>query len=213
MKNGLHEFVKTYLKETKSSIESLDLKKIEEAMQMVMEAYKNDKKVFIIGNGGGASTASHMACDLGKGTLNRIYDYKEKRFKVISLTDNVALLTAYANDYSFNDVFIQQLRNLVEKNDLLIVFSGGGNSLNIIKAVKYAKRFGAKTIGFLGFKNGGKLGSLVDCAVIVQSNHYGPIEEAHLALNHIIASWFAQINRVAGKSNKSTNHQAPFRKK
>src|SRR4051812_29454646 len=126
------EFIESYIAEMKRCLDELDIQKIELAIDMLMTAYKNDRKVFIFGNGGGASTASHMACDLGKGTLQRIYDSSERRLRVISLTDNVALMTAYANDLSFDDMFLQQLRNLVETDDLVIVLSGSGNSKNIV---------------------------------------------------------------------------------
>ena len=170
-----HEFIAIYFYEVKRCLDALDKDKLELAIDMVIEAYKNDRKVFILGNGGSASTASHMACDLGKGTLQRIYDNTERRLRVISLNDNVAIMTAFANDLSFEDIFVQQLRNLVETDDLVIALSGSGNSANVIKAMKYAKACGAKTIGLLGFRTGGKLAKVVDCSIIVDSVHYGPI--------------------------------------
>jgi D-sedoheptulose 7-phosphate isomerase len=166
---------------------------IEQAVDMLEEAYKKGRKIFIMGNGGSASNSSHMACDLGKGTLSRVYDDHKKRFKVYSLTDNVALMSAFANDLSYEDIFVQQLRNLVEKDDVVIALSGSGNSINVIKAVKYAKFCKAKSIGFLGFGNGGKLASLVDCAIISKSNQYGPCEDIQLILDHIISEWMARV--------------------
>ena len=160
---------------------------------MLMEAYHNNRQVFIMGNGGAASNASHMACDLGKGTLTREYDENEPRFRVISLTDNVAIMTAFANDLSYEDVFVQQLRNLVEKDDVVIALSGSGNSINIVKAVEYARKCQARTIGFLGFRTGGKLAKIVDCAIIADSPFYGPSEDLQLILDHIITSWIAKI--------------------
>jgi D-sedoheptulose 7-phosphate isomerase len=194
-KPTIQEFVEDYLTELKKALDRLDIKKVEQAIEMLMEAYREGRRVFILGNGGSAATASHMACDLGKGTLSRVYDKKERRFRVMSLTDNVSLLTAFANDLSFDDIFIQQLRNLLEKDDLLIVLSGSGSSSNVIRAVKYAQECRTKTIGFLGFKTGGKLAKLVDCPIIIQSNRYGPIEDAHLVLDHIITSWLAKVKK------------------
>lgn len=207
------KFTFMYFDELKRSIDGLDMKKIELAIDMVMEAYINGKNVFVLGNGGSASTASHMACDLGKGTLQRVYDLSEKRFRVISLTDNVALMTAFANDLSFNDVFIQQLRNLVETDDLVIAMSGSGNSENVVKAIEYAGKCGAKTIGLLGSKTGGKLAKMVDCAIVVNSIHYGPIEDIHLILNHVFTSWISKIkNTYDGLGDqKGENKAAPFR--
>jgi D-sedoheptulose 7-phosphate isomerase len=209
---SVQSFINDYLAEITNCLKELDTQKLELAIDMLMEAYKNDRKVFIFGNGGSASTASHMACDLGKGTLQRVYDHTERRLRVISLTDNVALMTAFANDVSFDDIFVQQLRNLVETDDLVIALSGSGNSKNVVKAIEYAKSCGAKTIGLLGFMTGGKLGGLVDCPVIVKSNHYGPIEDVQLILNHLIASWIAKIkNAQDGYTGKGKKNKAvPF---
>ncbi len=209
----LKEFINSYFDEIKHCLNSIDNKKIELAIDMILRAYKNDRKVFILGNGGSASTASHMSCDLGKGTLQRIYDNSEKRLKVISLTDNVAVMTAYGNDLGFEDIFVQQLRNLIETGDVIIAISGSGNSKNIIKALVYARECGAKTIGFLGFKTGGKAGSLVDCAIIVDSNFYGPIEDVHNVLNHLISSWISKVKNIHDGNEKliNENKAVPFK--
>lgn len=191
--NNCQKFIKSYIVELKRCLQVLDKEKIEEAIEMLMEAYRKGRKIFIMGNGGSASISSHMACDLGKGTLSRVYDEDERRFKVYSLTDNVALMTAFANDLSFEDIFVQQLQNLVEGGDVVIVFSGSGRSKNVVKAIRYAKKYRAKTIGFLGFKTGGELGKLVDCAIIADSKEYGPCEDIQLILNHIIISWIGRI--------------------
>lgn len=207
------DFINQYLLEIARCLSSLDKTKIELVIDVLVQAYKKDRKVFILGNGGSASTASHMACDLGKGTLQRVYDNTEKRFKVISLTDNVAIMTAFANDLSFDDIFVQQLRNLVETNDVVIALTGSGNSPNVVKAVEYAKSCGAVTIGILGFKTGGKLGKIVDYSIITDSNHYGPIEDMQLVLNHMIASWIAKIKNIHDDTvgRKNENKAVPFK--
>jgi len=191
----IKEFSKNYFEETRKAIERLNLEKIQKIAEVLYRAYKNNKQIFIMGNGGSASTASHFACDLGKGTLQRVYDEKEKRFRVISLTDNVATLMAFGNDLSFEDIFCQQLSNLVNREDVVIGISGSGNSANIVKAIEYAKRCGAKTIGFLGFYTGGKLRDLVDYEITVQDNHYGRIEDIHLMLEHLITNYFAELKK------------------
>ena len=209
-KTSIKEFIQEYINEVKNSLDTLDIKKINTAVSMIVKAYDKGSRVFILGNGGSASTATHMACDLGKGTLSRFYDNKEKRLRVISLSDNTALLTAYANDLSFEHAYVQQLRNLVEKQDLVIVISGSGNSKNLLKAIKYAKDQGAKTLGILGFKNGGKLAEMVDSAVIVQSNHYGPVEDVHLVMNHLLSSCFAKIKREYDDDKQIKNKAVPY---
>lgn len=198
----IQNFTDNYLKKLKNVLDQLDREGIQRATDLIMKAYKKGSQIFIFGDGGSASTASHFACDLSKGTLKRVYDKKERRFRVISLTDNVALITALANDLSFDEVFVQQLRNLVNKDDIVIAISGSGNSPNVIKALKYAREQGAKMIGFLGFKTGGKAAKLVDVPIIVQSNHYGRIEDVHLVLDHLITSCIAEIKEKHDQKQK-----------
>lgn len=192
---NIKNYPQEYFKELEKGIVGLDFAKIQKVIEVVFEAYRNNRQVFILGNGGSASTASHFACDLGKGTLQNVYDMKEKRFKVISLTDNVATLMAYGNDLSFDDVFVQQLNNLINEGDVVIGISGSGNSANVIKAIEYAKQCGAKTIGLLGFKTGGKMGGVVDYEITVADNHYGRIEDIHLALCHMISDSLAILKK------------------
>ena len=191
--NNIKNFSNEYFSELKKAIDGLDSVKIQKIIEVLFEAFKNNKQVFILGNGGSASNASHFACDLGKGTLKNVYDMQEKRFKVISLTDNVATIMAFGNDLSFEDIFVQQLRNLINPGDIVIGMSGSGNSINVIKAIEYAKVCGAKTIGFLGFGTGGKLAKIVDYEIIVQNNHYGRIEDIHLVLCHLISDSLAAL--------------------
>lgn len=206
------QFVHQYVDELVRCLRLLDTNKILEVIQILLNAYRNNKQVFILGNGGSASTASHMACDLSKGTLQRVYDKREKRFKAMSLTDNVALMTAFANDLSYDDIFVQQLRNLVGPDDVVIALSGSGNSPNVVAAVEYAKSCQAKTIGILGFQDGGRLGGLVDCAIITDSRHYGPVEDIQMVLDHIITSWISQVKHIEDNEHviKRTNPAVPF---
>ena len=194
------EFIKNYFKELKDTIDKISVEDIKKVTNILYKAYKKNKQIFIIGNGGSASTASHFSCDLSKGTLQRIYDEKEKRFRVISLTDNVAHLTALANDLDYNDVFSQQLKNLVNPNDIVIAITGSGNSQNILNAVDTASKSGAITIGFLGF-DGGKLKSKVDYYIHIPSNHYGRIEDLHLVLAHLISSYLNKMKKNEEISN------------
>ena len=188
------EFIRNYFKELKKTIDKISVEDIKKVTDLLYDAYKKNKQIFIIGNGGSASTASHFACDLGKGTLQRVYDEKEKRFRAISMADNVALLTALSNDLSYNDVFSQQLKNLTNYGDILIAISGSGNSQNILNAVDTASKSGAITIGFLGF-DGGKLKDKVDYYIHVPSDHYGRIEDLHLVLAHLISSYLTEMKK------------------
>jgi D-sedoheptulose 7-phosphate isomerase len=192
----MNEFISRYFDDLGRILGSISRKDIEEITEIIYRAYLNDRTIFILGNGGSATTASHFACDLGKGTLAKVYDQDEKRFRVVSLTDNVSTITAYGNDLSFDDIFVQQLRNLVHKGDVVISITGSGNSKNVIKAVKYARDCGAITVGFLGF-DGGRVRKLLDKYVLVPSDHYGRIEDTHLILEHAITDYLR--NRIKEK--------------
>lgn len=183
------EYIKSFFDEIKKNIEEIDVGKVEKIAEVLYTAWKNDRQVFILGNGGSASQASHMAADISKNVFNRVYDSKIKRFRIMSLTDNVSIMTAYANDVGYDEIFSQQLRNLVKEHDILIVISASGNSPNVVKAVEYAKSCNAITIGLLGF-NGGKVKDLLDYEITVNSNHYGIIESVHPAIHHLMVDYF-----------------------
>lgn len=175
-------FIESYIDDIKNAVENLDKEKIQEAINVILEAYKNDKQIFIMGNGGSASTSSHFACDLGKGTIIE----GKKRFKVMSLNDNMALITAFSNDYGYEYVFEEQLKNLINEGDIVVAISASGNSTNIIKGIKYSKEKEAYIIGFSGF-NGGKLKEMADLCIHVNNNNYGQIEDVHMFLSHMIS--------------------------
>lgn len=200
---NIKPIAKKYITDLKRALNGINLDDIQRVADVLLKAYQNDNTVFILGNGGSASTASHMACDFGKGTLKNVYNPNEKRFKVISLTDNVATMTAFANDLSYEDMFSQQLHNLIKTNDVVIGISGSGNSPNIIKSLKYAKSQGAITIGLLGFKTGGKAKKQTDLDITVQSINYGIIEDIHLVINHLLSSCLSRLKeQVDNKNNQ-----------
>ncbi len=178
------EHIQEYISHLQGVLERLSLSDIRRSIDLVMEAYQADRQIFIIGNGGSASTAAHVANDLSKGTsLPGV-----RRFRAISLTDNVATMTAWSNDVSYDDVFVEQLRNLINPGDLVIGISASGNSENVLRAIRHANAMGCKTIGWIGF-GGGKLKQIADISVVVDSDDYGPVEDVHLILNHIHHAW------------------------
>ena len=185
---NIQQFVKKYLEEIKVAIDSIPLKKIEKIVNMIYITYKKNKCIYVIGNGGSGSTASHFACDLGKGTICE----EKKRFKIISLNDNMPIITAFANDCGYDNVFSEQLKNILNREDLVISITGSGNSPNIIKAAELAKKRKAKTIGIMGF-TGGILKSILDVGVIISGNNYGQIEDIHLILTHVISRYFQEM--------------------
>src|SRR5262249_31180904 len=143
-------------------IERLPFAQIDCITELLMNAYDNGRMIFVFGNGGSAALASHLACDLGKGTVNG----SGKRFRILSLTDNVPMMTAWANDVHYEDIFAQQLENYVKPDDVAFAISGSGNSQNVLKALQAARRAGAVTIGLGGFK-GGRMKELCDQCLVV----------------------------------------------
>jgi len=181
-------FIEEYLQDTKMLIDLLPIGDIQHFVEAVCAAYDEDRQVFVVGNGGSAATASHMACDLGKTVLQSLSEVNQKRLKVLSLTDNVSLITAWANDVSYDLVFAEQLRTFARPGDLLIVISGSGKSPSVVEVVQAAREMGLTTVGLLGF-DGGRVRTLVDRYIIVGSDHYGHVEDLHLLLNHLLTAY------------------------
>jgi len=182
------DFAKDYIKGLKDVLDRIPLEPVDEIVQAIELALNNRQQVFVIGNGGSAATASHMMNDLCKGTLGHKGDAPWPRLRVIALTDNVSLMTAWANDTDYNHVFSEPLKNLAQRDDLLVAISASGNSPNILAAVDAAKQIGVKVIGLTGF-GGGKLAKLADISFVVPSDGYGPVEDVHMILDHIITGY------------------------
>jgi len=183
----LKVFKDGYFEELKETLEEISLEKVQKVVEIIYEAYREGKQVFIMGNGGSAATASHFACDLSKGTIVK----GKERFKVISLNDNMSLITALSNDFGYERVFIEQLMNLISEKDVVIGITASGNSENILQAVDYARGKRAITLGFIGF-GGGKLKEMVDEHITVSSMSYEQVENIHLILSHAIAKYFRE---------------------
>jgi D-sedoheptulose 7-phosphate isomerase len=175
--------IKNYISDVEIILEKLPLNDIIRVVDRLKEAQIKGRKVFIFGNGGSSATASHFACDLSKGAISK----GKPRIKAFALTDNTPLLTAWANDSSYENVFAEQLENYIEPGDIAIGISGSGNSANILKGVLAARAHGATSIGIIGF-GGGKLKDLVDIAVIVPSFNMERVEDVHLLLEHVITA-------------------------
>ncbi len=170
-----------YIKDLQETLDHLPIDLIEEAISILHQARVNNRQVFIMGNGGSASTASHFVCDLAKNTKKQGWPH----FRVLGLTDNNALLSALANDEGYENVFAQQLASFIQPGDVVIAISASGNSRNVLKAVDLANTMFATTIGLTGF-DGGKLGQMVDLQIHVDSQCIEHVEDIHLMLEHII---------------------------
>jgi len=185
------KFAKKYIKRLISTLKTTDVNSISEILK-TLESVKG--RIYIIGNGGSAATASHMVNDLGIGLKRRDI----KNFDVESLNDNTPVCSALANDVGYKNIFYMQLKNKITSDDILIAISCSGTSKNILKAVKYSKKRGAKIIGLTGF-NGGllKKRSDINFHIPTAKNEYGLVEDMHMILNHIIYSYY--INKVNKK--------------
>ena len=166
---------------------ALDLGAIDKIAKAVERAEKDGKQVFVMGNGGSAATASHIATDWSK-TAERT---GKPLIRCMSLNDNLPFMTAIANDLGYDEVFVRQLENLLNRGDVVVLISGSGNSPNVVKAAKFAKKRGAVTIGMTGFA-GGKLRKLVDICLHIDSDQYGVIEDLHMAAGSILAFYLKQ---------------------
>jgi len=177
-----------YIDRLKVALDMVDQSKVIHLIEKIQSMIGTERTVFIAGNGGSASTGSHMACDLGKTILGKNPREKKERLRTICLNDNIPLMTAWGNDEGYEYIFSEQLRNLGKKDDLLIIITGSGNSANIMEIAKIAQQMGIKTYGILGF-NGGKVKALLDDFLLVESNDYGIVEDMHMILVHLITDW------------------------
>jgi len=178
----LASYAVEYFQKLKQGLDRLDLKALEKIIEVLAQAREEGRQIFIFGNGGSAATASHFANDLNKLASAET----KKKFKAIALTDNVPLMTAWANDEDYAEIFARQLDNFLNEGDIVIGISGSGNSENVLRALQLASQRGAISIGFLGFDRG-RMKDLVDYFLWFQENHYGRVEDAHAILCHVIA--------------------------
>jgi D-sedoheptulose 7-phosphate isomerase len=187
------DIIDNYLVELEAVVRSISRAEVRAVTEALLANWREGRQVFILGNGGSAATASHMANDLNKFTIVE----GQPRFRAMALTDNVPLLTAVGNDLSYADVFVEPLRNWLRPGDLVIGISASGNSPNVVKAVNYAKAQGARTVGFCGHP-GGQLAQLADLKVIIPSPHIGHQEDGHMILDHVISLALLEMIRAEG---------------
>jgi D-sedoheptulose 7-phosphate isomerase len=179
--------IRGYLDRLLKTLDGMPVDAIASLSDLLYRAYSDGKQVFTLGNGGSASTASHMAADLGKNTIGP----NMRRFRIMSLNDNIPLLTALSNDLGYENMFAEQLQNLIQPGDVLIVLTGSGKSPNVLRAMEYARSRSAEVAALLGF-DGGPAMELADLSVLIDSSDYGVIEDAHLIINHILVEHFRQ---------------------
>jgi len=183
-------FAEGYKSELLKAIEAIDIEKVEQAIELFKQARAGGKHVFVCGNGGSASTASHFVTDMVKGaSYNR-----EPRFRIMALTDSLPTITAYSNDVSYDCIFVEQLKNFAQPGDLVVGISGSGNSPNVLRAIEYANSIGCRTVALTG-RDGGRLGPLANHNIQVPVPHMGRIEDAHLIVCHMICYYFMDTEK------------------
>jgi D-sedoheptulose 7-phosphate isomerase len=192
-------FAREYFAGLKTVMDRVDIDQVAAFIDELERAHQEDRQVFIVGNGGSAGTASHMACDLAKTVLGKKPDRTKRRFRVMSLTDNIPLMTAIANDLGYEHVFTEQLVVFARAGDLLVVITGSGNSPNVVNAVRLAREMGLRTTGLLGF-DGGEVLRLLDTPLLVPDFSYGFVEDLHMVLDHLVTAYFTRQFQAPGRA-------------
>lgn len=175
--------IQRYISDLQTTLDLLPIQSINKAISILHDARLRKRNIFVMGNGGSASTASHIACDLAKNTRVSTIPH----IKITEITDNSAIFSAYGNDEGYENVFVQYLANFLEPDDIVIGISTSGKSLNVLKAIEYSNQIKAFTIGMTGF-DGGKLKSIVNTNIHIPSNCIEQIEDIHLIIGHIFCT-------------------------
>ncbi len=180
-------FSREYKSKLLEALDTVDLNEVGQAIAVLKSARDTNRHVFVCGNGGSASTASHFVCDMVKGASFQ----RELKFRIMALTDSMATITAYSNDVGYDCIFAEQLRNFAQPGDVFMAISGSGNSPNVLRAMEYANSAGCETIALTG-RDGGKLGLLAKTQIRVAEPHMGRIEDAHLVVCHMLCYYFME---------------------
>ena len=187
----MREWIANYIEAEKAALDSIPIEKVESIILKFKEAHAEGRQIFLFGNGGSASNASHFATDLGKGSS----DVLGKRFKVLSLNDNVSWMTAIGNDYSYEDVYLRQLENYGQAGDIALTMSVSGSSPNLVKAFEWANANGLHTIALVGGKRG-KLAELANETIVIDDIHYGRAEDCQMGIAHMLCYAFMEVDEL-----------------
>jgi D-sedoheptulose 7-phosphate isomerase len=189
----MNDWIANYIQTHKATLDSIPVGGVARLIETLRMAHREDRQVFVFGNGGSAANASHFATDLGKGASDKL----GKRFRVLSLTDNVSWMTALGNDYAYEDIFVGQLQNYGRAGDVAIGVSVSGNSPNCVKALAWAKEHGLKTVALVGAKRG-RMAEIAEQVLVIADTHYGRVEDAQMGILHMLCYAFME-NPQLGK--------------
>ncbi len=183
----MNEWISNYIKAQQATLASIPADAVSKLIGLMRTALKEDRQIFAFGNGGSAANASHFATDLGKGASDKL----GKRFRVLSLNDNVSWMTALANDYAYEDVFVGQLQNYARPGDVAFSISVSGNSPNCVKALDWARKNGLRTVALVGGKRG-RMAEIAERVIVINDTHYGRVEDAQMGICHMICYAFME---------------------
>ena len=183
----MREWIQQYVRAQKAALDSVPAEAVIRLVELLRKGLREDRQVFVFGNGGSAANASHFVTDLGKGASDKV----GKRFRCLSLNDNVSWMTAIGNDYSYDDVFVRQLENYARAGDLVLALSVSGNSPNVVRGVEWARKNGLVTIGLVGAKRG-RLAEAAEHVIVVDSPHYGRVEDVQMNICHMLCYAFME---------------------
>lgn len=188
----MKQWIADYIKAQKAAHDSIPIAEVEQLIEKLRVALKEDRQIFVFGNGGSAANASHFATDLGKLASDKI----GKRFRVLSLTDNVGWLTALANDYAYEDVFVGQLQNYARPGDIALSLSVSGSSPNCVKALEWARKNGLHTVAVIGGRRG-RMAEIAEQVIVINDTHCGRVEDAQMGVCHLVCYGFAENPALA----------------
>jgi len=181
------QWISDYVKAQKAAHDSIPVDGMTQLIEKLRDALKEDRQIFVFGNGGSAANASHFATDLGKGSSDKV----GKRFRVVSLNDNVSWMTALANDYSYEDLFVGQLQNYGKPGDIALSLSVSGNSPNCVKGLEWARKNGLYTVALVGAKRG-RMAEVAEQVMVINETHYGRVEDAQMGICHMLCYAFME---------------------
>jgi D-sedoheptulose 7-phosphate isomerase len=183
----MNSWICNYVSAQKAALDSIPAQAVEQLIKLMRHALQEDRQIFVFGNGGSAANASHFITDLGKGASDKV----GRRFRCLSLNDNVSWMTALANDYTYEDIFVRQLENYARPGDVAMALSVSGNSPNVVKALAWARKTGLTTIALVGGKRG-EMARMAEHVVVIDSTHYGRVEDAQMGICHMICYAFME---------------------
>jgi D-sedoheptulose 7-phosphate isomerase len=189
MNTSCTSWLENYVAQQKAALDSIPISAVARLVDKLKDLLQHDRQIFVFGNGGSACSADHFATDLGKGASDKI----KRRFRCLSLNDNMGWITALGNDYCYEDVFVRQLMNYGQPGDLVLTLSVSGNSPNLVKAVDWASQNGLQTVALVG-QRGGRLASMAHEVIVIDSTHYGRVEDAHMTLCHMLCYAFMELD-------------------